>query len=291
LQWISHRELLFFQPGAKLCQFLNLKTRAQVVSTKLTNTVAKHRLDVVVNRANLMRLSLIAFISAIVALAGPFGTFGAGAFDDRLIYWFVLILVSVCIALSAKNLIQRYLNDWTKFSKEAVIVLVMTLVFPPFVWYWTITIFPSFAASAPPFIWFVAVVFTICISGSVLAGFLPMLVMRPDLTEKPIAKQARIVRRLPASFNGKIIHLSVDGHVVKVNTDQGGFDVRMRFSDAVNEVSELKGACTHRSHWVVLDEIIRVGNVNGRPCLLLSNNEEVPVSRKYQPNLEALGIL
>jgi DNA-binding LytR/AlgR family response regulator len=85
--------------------------------------------------------------------------------------------------------------------------------------------------------------------------------------------------------------LSVDGHIVRVVTDAGIFDLRMRFTDAIEEVLELDGVCTHRSHWVVLTEIANVGTVNGRSCLLLSNGDEVPVSRKYQPELEMRGIL
>lgn len=102
---------------------------------------------------------------------------------------------------------------------------------------------------------------------------------------------ARIIRRLPEDFEGKIIHLSGNGHVVHVSTCHRRFDLRMRFGDAVAEVAELDGFCTHRSHWVARKEISDVYSVNGRPHLLLSNGDEVPVSRKYQPELEEMGII
>ena len=104
-------------------------------------------------------------------------------------------------------------------------------------------------------------------------------------------KVARLVCRLPEDFCGKIVHLAIDGHIVWVIINVGTFDLRMRFSDAVDEVAEITGICAHRSHWVAIAKITETITVKGRPCLVLSNGDMVPVSRKYEPDLGVLGIL
>jgi DNA-binding LytR/AlgR family response regulator len=128
-------------------------------------------------------------------------------------------------------------------------------------------------------------VLLICASISAILCNVPLVIKFENPSIRTKQGQARIVKRLPEDFEGKIVRLSVDGHIVRVVTDAGIFDLRMRFTDAIEEVLELDGVCTHRSHWVVLTEIANVGTVNGRSCLLLSNGDEVPVSRKYQPGL------
>ena len=85
--------------------------------------------------------------------------------------------------------------------------------------------------------------------------------------------------------------MAIYGHIVRVITNVGTFDLRMRFSDAVDEVSEITGICAHRSHWVALAEIAETITVKGRPFLVLSNGDMVPVSRKYEPDLGVLGVL
>lgn len=54
-------------------------------------------------------------------------------------------------------------------------------------------------------------------------------------------KVARLVRRLPEDFCVKIVHLAIDGHIVWVIINVGTFDLQMRFSDALDEVSEKWG--------------------------------------------------
>ena len=109
----------------------------------------------------------------------------------------------------------------------------------------------------------------ICASISAILCNVPLVIKFENPTIRTKQGQARIVKRLPENFDGKIVRLSVDGHIVRVVTDAGIFDLRMRFTDAIEEVLELDGVCTHRSHWVVLTEIANVGTVNGRSCLLL----------------------
>lgn len=230
-------------------------------------------------------------VSLLFSLIGPFGTFQVGDFIDRLMYWFVVNGVSISIALSIKHFVVRDLDHWPPIGKESVIILGITLLFTPLLWYWTMFIFPGLIVAPPSMLWIGGIVLTTCASMSVLLHGALFFMRYADQSTDVVAATARIVRRLPETFDGKIIHLNVDGHIVRVMTNVGSFELRMRFADAVDEVSELDGICTHRSHWVAVSEIVNVGWVSGRPSLHLSNGQEIPISRKYQPNLEAIGIL
>lgn len=237
-----------------------------------------------------MAIGIVATISFLFALAGPFETFKVGGFFDRLLYWGVLNSVSVIIAFSIKGFTRKYLSNWSLVANEALTISGMTLLFSPFLWVWTLLMFPGFVGSPFMLLWMAALVLLVSISVCILMHGIPF-VLKGGPQATSMETIARLVSRLPSTFDGKIIRLAVDGHIVLVITNVGLFELRMRFTDAVNEVSELEGACVHRSHWIALDQVVSAETVNARPCLLMSNGDKVPVSRKFQPDLEARGIL
>lgn len=233
------------------------------------------------------RLGGLSAVSILLAVAGPFGTYEAGGFSERLLYWFVLLGVSIVMALWLKNLIDRYLSQFRFLTRESLVVLSMTALFTVFVQAWTEIAFPGMAGTAPGYLLLASEVLVICSALSMMKYWVPFLIASPQVqTEQP-----RLTRRLQQPFTGHILRLTVSGHKVQVVTSEGVFDVRMRFSDAVEELDGIKGFCTHRSHWVSQTAIDKVVIQNGRPLVVLHNEDQVPVSRKYQSNLEDAGYL
>lgn len=88
-------------------------------------------------------------------------------------------------------------------------------------------------AVLPSMMWMGCIVMMICGSIRILLHSVLFVMGLTSSSIKPDLVEARIVKRLPESFDGKIIHLSVDGHIVRVITDVGLFELRMRFADAV----------------------------------------------------------
>ncbi|MEP4197222.1 MAG: LytTR family DNA-binding domain-containing protein [Aliishimia sp.] len=113
---------------------------------------------------------------------------------------------------------------------------------------------------------------------------------RQSSSVEPVEK-SRFVRRLPEEFVGQILRLSGDGHYVNVSTTQGPFDVRIRLSDAVEEMDCDAGFLVHRSHWVAREAIRDAKKERGRPVLILKTGDTVPVGAKYRSQLEEAGIL
>lgn len=242
-------------------------------------------------RTLLIRFGLLTVAGILLSLSGPFGTYRSGGVIQRFIYWFVLSSVSISIALSLQNLVWKYRSDWHPLLKGGSVIFGTTILFTPFLWMWTFQRYPGPLDDPPTVFWMTLVVFAICVSASIFRFGMTYFLIQPGSTMVDEPKVARLVRRLPEDFCGKIVHLAIDGHIVQVITNVGTFDLRMRFSDAVDEVSEITGICAHRSHWVALAEIAETITVKGRPCLVLSNGDMVPVSRKYEPDLGVLGVL
>ena len=74
----------------------------------------------------------------------------------------------------------------------------------------------------------------ICASISTILCNVPLVIKFENPTIRTNQGQARIVKRLPENFDGKIVRLSVDGHIVRVVTDAGIFDLRMRLKKSWN---------------------------------------------------------
>ncbi len=65
----------------------------------------------------------------------------------------------------------------------------------------------------------------------------------------------------------------------------------MRFSDAINALSDLNGMQVHRSHWVNLDDIQDTVKSQGKTLLEMSDGAQIPISRAKQKTLKDMGIL
>jgi len=166
-----------------------------------------------------------------------------------------------------------------------------TILFALLLWMWTFQRCPVSLDDPPVVFWIISVIFAICVSASIFRFGITYFLIQAGSAMVDEPKVARLVRRLPEDFCGKIVHLAIDGHIVWVITNVGTFDLQMRFSDAVDEVSEIMGICVDGSHWVASAKITETTTVKGSPCLVMSNGDMVPVSRKYEPDLGVLAIL
>ena len=86
---------------------------------------------------------------------------------------------------------------------------------------------------------------------------------------------------------GDLIAAEAQEHYVKLKaTEQGGMAL-YRFGDAVRDLGRFKGMQVHRSHWVADEAVTAVIGKRGAMKLEISNGEVVPVSRRYELEVEA----
>ena len=86
---------------------------------------------------------------------------------------------------------------------------------------------------------------------------------------------------------GDLLAAEAQEHYVKLKaTEQGGMAL-YRFGDAVRDLRRYKGMQVHRSHWVADEAVLAVIGKRGAMKLELTSGEIVPVSRRYELEVEA----
>lgn len=86
---------------------------------------------------------------------------------------------------------------------------------------------------------------------------------------------------------GDILAAEAQEHYVKIKaTGQGGMAL-YRFGDAVRELGRYQGMQVHRSHWVSDEAVAAVVGKRGSLKIELTDGEVIPVSRRYELEVEA----
>lgn len=246
-----------------------------------------------------IRLTIWVVGSALAAVAGPFGTYFIHGFTTRFLYWFLIISISTILAGLCSQWVNQLIGRNRPVLADLTKVAFMVVVFTPVLFVLT-QLFRygniSFDSDFILYIQSVAVITAaLCIARRVLPGFeeIPYHKARkPDPTQsESLSDEPRLTRRLPEDYEGPILRLSVRDHLVDVVTMKSTHTIRLRFSDAIDEMDDVQGYCTHRSHWVARCAIIQPERVSGRIFLRISNQDLVPVSRKYKPDLLAAGLV
>ncbi|MFT5065023.1 MAG: hypothetical protein ACI9TA_000632 [Reinekea sp.] len=123
---------------------------------------------------------------------------------------------------------------------------------------------------------------------TVIFGLMLLLV-----APKPKAiKLPRLYDRLPEPGTARVSRLTVDDHYTKVYMSDGTCSrLLMRFADAVNEMDNADGFCSHRSHWVARSYLVSATKRGTREFIALHDGTEVPVSKTYRQAVVDAGLL
>lgn len=225
----------------------------------------------------------------LTTVTGPFGTFEGMSVGLRALYWLAIVSGAFLVGYTVYALALGIIGERKPLLTTLLASILMTLVFTPYVvllrnYFSTITD----ALPAPP----------ATIGLNVFLLSLIILILRTKLAsdetgledESGAANLPRLLRRLPDGAAGDVVRLEAQGHLIAIVTMTGRETVRMRFSDAIDEMEPVAGFCTHRSHWVVEACITRVERDGpGKVAVRLRNGDRVPVSRKYRPELDGRG--
>ena len=244
--------------------------------------------------AGLHPLSYFALI-VLLAYSGPFGTQALGSFPFRLLFWGGIVLGAVLTGRACQFGVSRKFGHRKPLIQDGLIVLIMTVWLSPFLYgfVWLMSrdaLMLSFLGTAQ----YVSVVTAgLCVvrrslPGTGLSWYVPRERAEAKTEPRPEPVRPRLARRLPDDFGYPVLRLSADNHLVEVIGEGKSHAVRLRFSDAVNEMDPIDGFCTHRSHWVSRAAVVGMERENGQLRVRLSNGDLVPVSRKYRHNVDAL---
>ena len=235
-------------------------------------------------------MALIVWIvaSVAVAIAGPFGTFDQFSLGTRLLYWFVVVAVSVVLGRAVRLTIENLFAQYPSWLMEMASLTVMVPLLSIIIWLISHGL-PRDMQTDVPSIWRMAM-FVFFVAAPV-AVFRRLWGRAKADSLSDSGEQPRLLDRLPEDLRGELLRLTGKGHLVEVVTRAGAGTVRIRLADAVAEIEPIPGYYVHRSHWVSRAAIADVEREQGRVYLKLLNGDRIPVSRKYRPDLEAAGIV
>ena len=94
-----------------------------------------------------------------------------------------------------------------------------------------------------------------------------------------------LLESAPAALGSDIIRLHARDHYVELVTVQGRALLTEQFGECVDHLSGLNGVQCHRSHWISLNHVADLKPSGSTYLCVLSNGDEVPVSRRRYPEL------
>ncbi|MDA7428431.1 LytTR family transcriptional regulator DNA-binding domain-containing protein [Primorskyibacter aestuariivivens] len=234
-------------------------------------------------------------LSVLGVVSQPYDSYGILPIWARFLYWGGIVAGGIILADMVDCIARRLTPDGHMFKTAAKAVGLVTVIYSPVLIAWNelfvlgfpdmddspfLIAFRVFATSIPVFALLETLRPTVA-NGSVVAAY-----VEPAPEPCPDALRPRLASRLQCP-EARILRLSANNHLIDVISAQGSEQIRMRFADAVREMEPVPGCCVHRSHWVNLDAIDGLTRRKEKLFVLLSNGDEIPVSRTYRPELEA----
>ena len=209
-------------------------------------------------------------VLALLALLGPFGSYNEFSFWKRLVYWTAIMCgVGFFMHVIVTTILWSRYFEWANRVVLAGIPGASVVIFVDQIFRENPISFDGF-----PLLWIqVAVMgFFISITEHVQWGV--------SETEDTAEPKTKFHSRLSAN-TGALISLSMQDHYVEVTGGTGKELILMRLSDAIDELSGLRGVRIHRSHWVALDHIVDLRKVRQKWVVLMSDDRTLPVSLTY----------
>ncbi|HEU4853634.1 MAG TPA: LytTR family DNA-binding domain-containing protein [Telluria sp.] len=247
----------------------------------------------------LVQLGAALALGVFCAVTGPFGTYqdlGTGA---RYAYWIGLVLfgaLSIMVTAHALEALRPRLPNWSRIA----IVTLASAVPTTFAVAWAESLTrlsrPVPLAVVPELYGSVALV--------QLLILLFLTVQRPALqallfngkeqvsesepTPAASPQPPAFLSRIPAHLGTELLALGAEDHYLRIVTARGSDLILMRLGDALKELHPDSGLQVHRSWWVSLDAVRSIRREGGRMGLVLSNGNEIPVSRTYLAEVRAI---
>ena len=227
--------------------------------------------------------------TAVMAISGPFGTFGALTWPWRTLYWAICVGVPWLFLAAALELTLTG-RSWRRSAVVAFVVganLVVAAIIVATVWSLEWWLLPARrAALSLVEIYFYALTIGLAVS-AVVTPIRQRQTMAAMVVDRPDGGQDTFFARLPPHIGGDLVHLRMRDHYIEVTTATGRDLVLMRFTDALASLPASLGGRVHRSHWVAWSHVAALIRHRGRLAIRLDNGVEVPVSRGYAKAVKA----
>ncbi len=220
-------------------------------------------------------------LGVILGISGPFDTLGVLPVLPRMLYWITMVALTFMTGALVHTALQTRANWIRLLASTLEIGVAVTIVLLGL----NLALFGIRPTTLVQLLELFGVV-------TLIAGVVEIgnFVLRADPGTGATGPPA-ILARLPLEKRGALIALSAEDHYVRVTTTAGTELVLMRLADAMAEVGQTQGLQVHRSHWVALDQIVKVTRIGDRGELTLSDGSTRLISRGFMPAVRAAGLL
>lgn len=239
-------------------------------------------------------------VGILLALLGPFGTFGVEPAEARMAFWLSVVLVNWLIMELAVTYVARRFADRLPWPLASVPLLASLAAWIPctlvVLGAYRVILGEDLAEDVVDLAWKVLILL-IAVSAAVYGinrlrreartaraeGAAPAA---PDFAEDP-TDAFRV--RWPARLTGRLLALEMEDHYLRIHTSEGSDVILCRMEDAGRELAAAEGLRVHRSYWVARAAVREVRRRGKQPILVLENGLEVPVGRTYLPKVREAG--
>ena len=237
------------------------------------------------------RIILWLAISFAMALSGPFGTFWDLYFHWRLVFWLLSVGISMQVAVTTRMVVHWLIREAPPLMREVAATAVFAMVYTPI----QVMLNLAFALDMSGPLHVGIAVFLVALLVLFVRRLVDMTASGNEVAATATVERAqetlpRLLERLEPAVRGEVLHVSVRDHYVDVATRAGTASLLLRFADAMAELKGEDGLQVHRSHWVGRGAILGLDRTGGRLFLRLCNGAQVPVSRSYREEVEALDL-
>lgn len=218
-----------------------------------------------------------AMVTAVAAVAGPFGTHDAMGTGGLALYWGGVVGGSILLNLGAMNLAAERV-PWQRFAVWAgFVLLISTLVHMV-----NSFLFETWGGGAD-WAYLAGTVGLVTVAvHAVISVVLPHVV--PEKSDDDV-----FMRRLPIDVRGPLVRIEAQDHYLNVVTARGSTLILMRLGDATGELAG-RGLQVHRSHWIATGAVTKHRRDGGRDLLVMADGAEVPVSRSFRGAAQEAGL-
>lgn len=267
-----------------------------------------------------------AITAGLLALVGPFGTYGALDLPDRAVYWFVTVGIIWLQTDLVLRLLYARLEGRITHARWIVPVVGALLVSVPataVVIVVTDVMIPAADIGVVSLYWKVTLLLLVIAlvfgsPGLALAEPAPARLhadvppadtaqgpesLRPELPEPPKIETGTVPpptsdaavrsfrRRLSEDPGGDLLCLEMEDHYLRVHTTEGTALVLCRMADAEHDLRHADGMRVHRSYWVMRSAVAGYRSEGRRTELELIDGLRVPVGKTYRSAVRERGLL
>lgn len=244
-------------------------------------------------------LTIMAVLGVVLALVGPFGSFGL-PFAWRLVYWVGLSLGGYACYRPIAGAVVDWARDLELPEPAAWILACLIATVPMSVLVWFVGRLPGPFPLPTLEEAFASYAYVLVVGGTLTALFYVLerqkdvatTTARPtastkDQTTAPV--QVRFLERIPQRLGSELLALEMEDHYLRVHTALGSDLILLRMRDAVAELDGFDGLQVHRSWWVARAAVERVEREGRGLRLVLTGGLQVPVARDQVATVKAKG--